>query len=252
MSLIFGSTALKFWFPDFKREPKDLDVITKNPTMMTPKEEHYWVSGFEYVLKNNKHNRYVDPDFLYTIKVSHAAWDIWWDKTMHDIMYLNNKGCKLDENLYHLLWQDWNVIHRQKKINLNVKNEEFFKKTVTRAYEHDWLHTVFAFYDEPLHNRIRKDPTSALCSEKLWTSLSFEDKVKCALEEVYVIAAERFVSRGIPPKTARIKSLKLLITSSTKGWFNLFLIENFETLIKYDLTHYLTRLEKLNGKNVSI
>jgi hypothetical protein len=25
--MIIGSNAIKFWFPDFKREPKDVDII---------------------------------------------------------------------------------------------------------------------------------------------------------------------------------------------------------------------------------
>jgi hypothetical protein len=27
--LIFGSTALKFWYPEFRRNPNDLDYISK-------------------------------------------------------------------------------------------------------------------------------------------------------------------------------------------------------------------------------
>ena len=25
--MYFGSTALKYWYPDFKREPKDIDIM---------------------------------------------------------------------------------------------------------------------------------------------------------------------------------------------------------------------------------
>jgi len=35
--LIFDSRAMKFWFPDFKRELNDLDIITKEE-LMTEKE----------------------------------------------------------------------------------------------------------------------------------------------------------------------------------------------------------------------
>lgn len=246
MSLIFGSVAAKHWFPDF-REPKDLDYISKE-NHMTPEVQHYWNGAFEYVLANNKDQKYVDPDFLYTIKVSHAAWDVRWEKTIHDIMFLRRKGCKLDKALYDALYAHWSVFHRQKRINLNVKNEEFFTQYVGRKLDHDWLHGYLAFGAEPMHNRIRKDLGSPLCSEKLWTALSDDDKVKCALEEVYVIATERFIPRGYPPKFAKTKSLKNLITTMTKGWFNLFLIENYETLQKHDNTHWINKLKDLpNG-----
>ena len=84
--LIFGSTALKYWFPDFKREPKDLDYISQTkPRPGTKGVEYIWEDSFQYVLENNVDPKYVDPAFLYTIKVAHAAWDVRWDKTMHDI-----------------------------------------------------------------------------------------------------------------------------------------------------------------------
>lgn len=243
MSLIFGSTAAKHWYPEF-REPKDLDRISEEKHM-TREVEHYWNEAFAYVLANNKDATYVDPDFLYTIKVSHAAWDIWWDKTMFDIQFFKRKGCKLDKVLFDLLYAQWELEpgHRQKRVNLNVKNEEFFTKTVTRKYDHDWLHQYLAFGSEPMHNRIRRDPGSPLCSEKLWTALSYDDKVKCALEETYVIATERF--RDKPPRLAKMKALKNLITSATKGWFNLFLIENYETLRAYDDAYWINKLKEL-------
>lgn len=90
--LIYGSCALKYWYTE-SRIPSDVDIISPN---------HDWISAFEYVFDNNKHDQYVDPDFLYTIKVSHAAWDINWDKTLKDISFLKSKGCKLDETFYNL------------------------------------------------------------------------------------------------------------------------------------------------------
>lgn len=240
--LIFGSTAAKFWYSDF-REPKDLDCVSKEQ-VMTREAQHYWQPAFDYLQGRNQHPIYVDPDFLYTIKVSHAAWDIHWDKTMHDVIFFKNRGCKLDKTFYDLLYKEWEVLHRAKRIKLDVKNEEFFNKNITRKYDHDWLHHFLAFGSEPMHNRIRKDPTSPLCSLKLWTELSEEDKMKCAMEEVYVIATERFIEK-FPPQLAKIKSLKNLITSASKGWFNLFLIENFETLLKYDNSHWFNKLKEL-------
>lgn len=248
MTLIFGSTALKHWFPDFKREPKDLDIMSGVP-MMTKEVQHYWYHAFNYIAIANRDPKYVEPNYLYTIKVSHAAWDIFWDKTMHDIMFMKSKGCKLDKALYYLLYAEWEVVHRQKRINLNVKNEEFFTKTVTRKFGHDWLHNYLAFGSEPMHNQIRPDPSKAYCSEKLWTQLSPEDKLKTAMEEIYVIATERYVvPLKMPPRIAKIKATKNLITSMTKGWFNLFLIENFDEIIKFDNTHFVNKLKDLpNG-----
>lgn len=234
---------MKHWFPDAK-EPKDLDYISKEK-IMTRKEEHHWYDSFQYILDHNKDNTYVDPNFLYTLKVSHAAWPVFWEKTMSDIMFMKEKGCKLDKTLYNKLYKEWEVLHRDKRINLNVKNEQFFNKNITREYDHDWLHGFLAFGKEPMHNKIRKDPNSPLCSKKLWNKLSYEDQLKCAMEETYVVATERYVVQGIPRKLAKIKSLKNLITSMTKGWFNLFLIENYRDLLYYNNNHWFHKLEIL-------
>lgn len=236
ISLIYGSCAAKHWFPDF-RTPNDIDYIGKNA---------YWVDSFQY-LENNSHNQYVDPNYLYTIKVSHAAWDVWWDKTMHDIVFLKNKGCVLDKEFYSMLYKEWEVVHRPKSVNFTKENKEFFRGNIARKVDHDLLHEMLAFYDRPLHERIRKEPNSPICSEELFEALSFEDKVKCALEETHVIATERWVLNGMSSlKHAKYKSLKTLITSASKGWFTLFLVLNFDLLIYYEVETWERKLRE-NG-----
>lgn len=246
--LIFGSTALKYWFPDHPYEPKDLDYICKAKSINHQKGvEYHWCDGLQYVIDNNKHPEYADPDFLYTIKVSHAAWDVFWDKTMHHIIFLKDKGCKLDEKLYNILYKEWEVIHGRKKVKLNVENKDFFTKTIQREYDHDWLHEYLAFDERPMHERIRKDLNNPLCSKELWDTLNHQDKIKCALEETYVIATERYLDDSMRFKQAKIKSLKNLIVSATKGWFNLFLIENFKELYYNDIydLHWISKIKEL-------
>lgn len=246
MKLIFGSAAVKHWFPDF-RIPNDLDFISSE-NYWIPLENSYWIEAFEYLEENNSHSQYVDVDLLYTIKVSHAEYDIHWDKTMRDIVWLQNKGCTLDLEFYNELKKSWDIIHIEKKINLNVKNEDFFRPNISRTYSHDYLHEILAFYDRPLHEKIRKDLNSPMCSEDFFRNLSKEDQIKCMMEETMVFMIERFL---IPKKTKSIKhalylALKTLITSSTKGWFNLELILNFETLIYYDLEHFKSKYTTFN------
>lgn len=246
--LIFGSTALKHWFSDLKRDPKDLDIMCKEGKN-SPGIEHHWIDSFQYILDNNKDWYYVDHNFLYTIKISHAAWDVRWEKTMHDINFMKNKGCILDITLYNMLLKEWEIVHGKKKVKLTGKPEEFFKPTVTRKIDHDQLHHLVKFYDRPMHEIIRKDKNNVACSKELWDNLSYDDKIKCALEEAYVFALERYFE--FPPKIALVKALKQLIVSSTKGYFNLFLIDNFHELIYYKQSNYLEKhrqyKELLNG-----
>lgn len=246
--LIFGSRAMQYWFPDCREPKRDIDIITPEKLKSSREIEYHWCDSFQYVFDHNKDKVYVDPDFLYTIKVSHAAWDIHWEKTMFDIRFLQAKGCKLYQGLYEMLVKEWEVIHGDKKrVNLNKPNEYFFDDAVTRKYNHDQLHQHFKFYDEPLHTKIRLDLSKALPSKELWDKLSEDDKLKCALEEIMVIATERYLFSEcpIPAKLAKYKAMKRLITSMTKGWFNLFLIVNFEQLLYYSNEHWKRKLEEL-------
>ncbi len=242
MELIFGSQALKHWFPDFPRDSKDLDIIAKGKKS-TKEVEYHWVDSFQYILDNNKDSKYVDPNFLYTAKVSHAAWDVWWDKTMHHIMFLKAKGCQLDRTLYNMLINEWKIVHGAKKVKVVGKGEEFFNSNIVRKYNHDDLHELVKFYDKPMHELIRPNKDDVKVSIDLWNKLQYNDQLKCALEETYVFALERYYE--LPPKIAFYKALKQLITSSTKGFFNLFLIENYKELMDYDRTDYVKNYKLL-------
>lgn len=247
MFLVYGSQAIKYWYPDYPREPADFDVITNQSIVKSTREEqYYWNDAFEY-LTRNKDKNYVDPNFLYTIKVSHAAWDVNWTKTMKDIEFLKSKKCKLDSKFYTLLYKEWELLHGKKNVKMDVYNGDFFTDKITRKYNHEDLHEHFKFYDRPLNERIREDLSKPLCSESLWNKLSYNDKLKCALEEIFVLATERYILSGLPSKTARIKILKQMITSSTSGWFNLFLIENFDKLRTISQERFELKLKELEG-----
>jgi len=229
--LIYGSQAMKHWFKD-SREPRDLDIIENQNRESSRRVQYYWTPAFKYLTENNKDKAYVDADLLYTIKVSHAAWDVNWEKTMKDIEFMKSKGCSLNMDFYNLLYKDWELIHGKKKVKMNVQNEDFFKGNIKRRYDHEWLHEQFMFDERPMNERIREDLDSPLCSENLWNSLEYPEQIRTALEEIFVLTAERyiFVDNPIPTKIARIKTLKQMITSSTSGWFNRFLIIHFDSL----------------------
>lgn len=251
--LVFGSMAIKRWFPDFAHESKDIDVISPVLKGKDGDIEYHWCDELQYVLDRNIGRIFVDPNFLYTIKVSHAAWDINWDKHMKHIIFLKRKGCVLDKELYSLLYKRWEILHGKKKVKMSGMNHDFFTPTIDRKYDHDWLHKYLAFYDRPLHERIRKDLNSPMPSKDLWDKLSYEDQIKCALEETYVIATERYLfnkTTGFDKlrfSNAKIKSLKNLVTSMSKGWFNLFLIENFGELYYNELldSHWKEKIKGL-------
>jgi len=240
---------MKHWFPDWKGEPKDLDIFSR--TGDTSRDiEIFWFDAFSYIEDNNNNidSVYVDANLLYTLKVSHAHWNVKWDKTLAHIIFMKEKGCVLNREFYDLLIEQWNETHGKKDFSLNGSNEDFFTEKATRKVPHDTLHELLAFNKRPMHELIREDINSPMCSKLLWDFLSHEDKVKTCLEEIYVIATERFIlPKGYSPNRAKYNSFKQLITTMTKGWFPLFMLENAKEILnsKEEDKLWITKLQKL-------
>lgn len=236
MKLIIGSTAMRHWFPDF-REPKDLDLLTPYQIKCDKAGviETQWHCEAEFLIEKSKDKVFADPQLLFSIKVSHAHWNIHWDKTMYDIEFLKRKGVTLDMEVYDRLIPVWEEIHGKKKVNMRQSMDVFFKDAVKREYDHEYLHELVAFYDRPLHERLRTDLSTAWCSKELFEALSPDDQARCALEEILATAIERAKLTVDSSKIERLSAINKahfqLCTSMTKGWFARFLILN-----KYELT----------------
>ena len=231
--ILIGSRAIKHHFPDFTREPKDYDYISDEPKL--PGEDSHWNDGVAAFAA-----KYPDPiacpDALATLKYSHAFWQIGdsWSKHMYDYWFLTTKkGAVVDMEMVDVLYKQWTIIHGAKKARLSEQNEMFFKKTVERKYVHDSLHEAMKFYYEPMFQKIKVDKSKAAVSRRMFEELSHEDQLKCALEEIYVVALERFLIPAdfkMHPKSARQEALRLLITSMTKGFFPRFMVTHWNEL----------------------
>lgn len=235
---MIGSSALKQQFPDFYREPKDIDILYDGPDKV--KEEgrvdSYKVDTFK--LGQYFKSQVANLDELYTIKVSHIFWDKGFEKHISDIRFLKEKGAKLIPELYEALYAEWEHLYGKKKAKLNVSAEDFFQSTVKRIYEHDSIHQSVAYYDKPLFNRILIGEVQV--SREKFEALSHEEKIQLVREEVYATALERLV---IPSnyvynmRRAYWWALMKTITSFSKGWFPLFVVENIVELWKPDLDY---------------
>lgn len=246
--LIIGSVAAKNWFPDFRNATKDIDILCSVPhreyqswICIPPKYNHLKFeyqthSSAEYILGRKEHGLFMIPDELYTIKVSHAHWDIKFDKTLQDISFFKSKGCILDLDLYKHLVKTWEGIHGDKsKVNLNKTVDEFFSDNVNRIYPHEYLHQEVKFYDKPMHEDIKQDNSEVLCSEIKFWRLPNQQRIDCCLEEIIVTAIERGhlsrVSTDGMIRSAIIKAHKKLCTSMTKGWYARYLIMNCKEIL---------------------
>jgi hypothetical protein len=230
--ILIGSRATKHWFPEF-REPKDFDyLIDAEPPY--PKDRTYEFhdgrqgAGMQWILDNS--DEIASPEILYTLKLSHCFWQHFWQKTMHDIKFFQSKNIKHNEELFNLLYKDWENIHGKKRAYLNKTNEEFFTEKVDRKYVHDDIHHAIAYYDKPMFEKLKHNKSKAMIAKDLFEDISHEDKCRLCREEIYVTALERFIIPAdfrFSKLTAYMGACKLLLTSMTKGYFPKFIAMNW-------------------------
>lgn len=258
--LIVGSTALHRIFGSDFREPKDLDVFARpeSPYLTEQVVDRFWDerlagSQLDFFGFANLHQ-------MYTIKVSHAYWEIGntWQKHMTDILFMKRNGAMLDMELHKLLYPIWQDKHGTKKMNLAQAAGDFFDDAVIRIYDHDSIHDSVAFGDKPLYERILKDgETVDIDPVKMWDGLTFDEQVLLFREEIAATALERWMiptNYKFSPGRAYQMALRKTITSLTKGRSARFIVDNFEHFYKphnYMKIHMAKRnkLIPLEGKN---
>lgn len=240
MALIIGSVAMNRWFPNY-RKPKDLDFFgEKEPKFLAADfnvVEPFWHESFRGTQLDR--NDFASINELYTIKVSHAYWELKngsWDKHMLDMMLLKANGAVLDMELHKILYPVWVELHGKKKMNLAQAAGDFFDDAVVRIYDHDSIHDSVAFNDRPLYERILKDgETVDIDPRKLWDGMTFADQVLLFREEIAATALERWMiptNYRFSPGLAYKLALKKTITSLTKGRSARFIVDNFNQFYK--------------------
>lgn len=243
MHIVIGSRAIKHHFPDFPREPKDYDYFTSLvDDSSIAGDAFYHEKLVEWFGEYD--NDVATPDELYTIKLSHAFWELpngSWNKHMADLMFLKGKGCQAVEPLYKLLYDIWTDKHGSKKMDLTKEADNFFADAVQRKYDHDSLHYSVAYTPgKPMYELALKDGHSVdMDMKKVW-SWSFEDQVKLFREEVYATALERIVvprNYRVSPGLAYHWALRRTITSLTKGTSARFIAENYDTFHRPDFDY---------------
>lgn len=260
MRVLVGSTAIKYHYPEF-RDPKDtdffVDVLSTEKTLnglrleqfYSPAIMHWYDMEYPDSIEWQAGSRIATPDELYTIKVSHAFWELRngsWAKHMWDTNFLQEKGAVLIPDFYTLLYAVWEERYGVKKANLNKTPEEFFTATVDRKYDHDSIHASIAYGEIPLFNAILRDGADVAVSRDKFQGLTEEDKIHLVMEECYATALERLL---IPSDykynqhQAYHWALKKTITSFSKGWFPLWIVQNFAKVRKPDVDYVKKHLE---------
>lgn len=241
--ILIGSKAIKYWFPDFPREPKDTDYV-----MFEYQNFNLFKSpGIEYLHNKIISDLYlgtgeniINPNHLTTLKASHLCWDLDWDKHMFDLQFLLKKGCKIDWSLFWKLYNHWNKFHsKNKRSDLKMSKEDFFTNAINYdVAEHDELHKLIN--PVPIYTKVLKDGAEVELDELKFHNLSYEEKLDFIREECMVMAYERY--KKLDYRVAYAKMLKKFIISHAPLFSLPFILENYLELIKKPKINYIKQI----------
>lgn len=226
--MVIGSTAIKHYFTDFPREPKDLDIAVYSKDGLKNK------MGVEYlenpVILKYQDEGFLKPDLMLSLKISHMFWKTNWEKHMFDIQFLLKKGCKYNLSLVQELRSLWeNVLPKIKRSKLGQSKEDFFDNAVNEnTNQHDYWHTLLT--EIPAYTKILKENCEVELDFNKWENLSFEEKCDVVFEETAVMATERF--KNTDYRLAYKRQLKQNIIKHFPEPIALFAIENYIQLEK--------------------
>jgi len=188
---------------------------------------------------------------LYTIKLFLAQWDSDFSSDVAKIAQLKARGCKRNIPLYKALCSRFEPMLSTKRVLDRVSKQGSFKQHLNRLFLHDELHQHFAHYSEPLYKTILKNPNTIYTSSKKFKQLSQQDQFKCALEEIYTVATERLIIPwGYGIQEAKAIALKRLCIGLSKGYFCLYLLENYFELLYSDYSYFEKKLSELGKYEV--
>lgn len=241
--LIIGSTAIKYHYPEFSREPKDRDYIVEDASKFQRTKEVEFLEN--PILFKMQPNGIVDMNTLLSLKISHMFWDLNWEKHMFDIQFLLKKGHTYNMDLvneFRAYWEETKPKIRRSM--LATSKEDFFANAVNEdTDEHDHLHTLIN--PVPMYTRLLKDGCEVELDESKWANLSFEDKCAVVFEETAVMAWERY--KDINYRIAYKRQLKDNIIKHFPQYIAIFAIENYIKVEK-PIFNYKTKID--NGLQV--
>ena len=235
--ILFGSTLIKKLFPDF-RTPNDIDWIVFDPDESKRTDTGSCIEEFHY-LPLAPRNREMNPDELYTLKVSHATRDIHWSKTMSDIRFFQMKQCKIIPSFLSELRDYWNTVHGPNKRTTFTAND-FFKDNVKRKLEHDAVHKLLN--PIPSYLKIVGSDNGVAPLESKFFGLSNDcERNEVAFEEAFVIGLERYLD--LPERKAYHIAQRSLVTRLHPLWIADYIILNWN-LVFWDAGNAGSLFEK--------
>lgn len=250
--ILIGSKAIAWHFPDFPRKPKDTDYAVKVEIKSGRKDVEYLYNPvlFERGYGNQE---VLEPNALYTLKVSHLFWDIDWEKHLDDVIFLHDKGCTLDYSLFKALRKFWEeYLPTVRRSDLKMTKEDFFTNKVNEDVDsHDDLHRELSAISglTPAFEDILVGEVE-VCEDK-WSNLSYWEKVRVVQEETCIMTLER-IKEGQPLRLMFQKQLNSCIMKHFPEFIAIFAIQNYKSItiipdhyLEFGLKHLKNELRKI-------
>lgn len=237
--LIIGSCALKHYFPDYSKEPNDIDYAVSELGLF-PKHK-----GIEYlvnpIILKYQTNGYLKPELLLSLKISHLFYDINWNKHLFHVQFLLNKGVKYNIDLINELREYWEQNKPKiRRSNLVNTKEEFFTNGINQTIDqHDYLHTLLN--PIPSYTKLLKDGFDVELDVDKWDYMLYDEKCDVVYEETAVMAFERYKTTHF--REAFKLQLKDNIIKHFPQYIALFAIENYPKL-ESPREDYRTKINK--------
>lgn len=251
--VLIGSRALNYWNNRPSKETTDWDVISlsrhvgceiHDPLFLNNQDMTGYRSNHQIVLPDGTTAYVMSMLGLSIIKRSHLYRDLSFDK---HITHYHKMGLKQALNECLSIRKSERVeIDLQNRIQLTMKAfpqgnpnlmqsvDGFFNDAVSKLYDHDWLHKLYAYNDVPMYTKMQREPTIAWCDKDIWDNFTDIEKQQCVAEECYVIATERFLVPNnwkYSVKLAFMNALNKVCTTLCSGWFRDYAIENYAEIM---------------------
>lgn len=209
--------------------------------------------------------RYAPKEVLYSLKASHIYYPIQFEKNISDYNTLHKLCNQVDvlEDITKLRRKETEqYAGKLKTPSLNKSCSEFFDDNAMkiRVFDHDDMHRVMAYYDKPLFMYMQENyGESVSCSKDMWNMFPEINKIRCVLEEAYVIALERIMIPAlflqkpyVHHKSAFKWALMRICTNLCSGWFRKYAVDNyFSILDEYDDDYVVKFLRAVDKKEIS-
>lgn len=253
--MIIGSTALNYHGIDMSANDLDVFITSESQSIDYPNSDWHIVPEYIYRLIYDS-SGYATPETILTLKMSHLSWDIKWNKTKKHIIGLLNLGHKPNRTNYIILKDYWESVHGNKDfLSLNKSKDKFFTDSVSYVHDHDYLHKLVAYPNNPMYTKCLKDNKEVLIDKDKFFMLSLAEQLQMFREEITVIAIERWlVNPTNKGKYSFVKAynraLQKTITNLTKNWATDFIIFNIKELSKPKYKYFKYALQTLEIENM--